>query len=115
MGFDELAEVFRDAFDSDVRNGYAHADYIVWSDGLRLPKRNRGYAKRLSWEEFNVIFERGINFFSILRHLVSEYVNSYNPPKTVKTRLHPAEPEMNWTIYCDPNTRAFGIRGGLGE
>lgn len=25
----ELAEVFRDAFDGDVRNGYAHADYII--------------------------------------------------------------------------------------
>ncbi len=37
LGFDELAEVFRDAFDPDVRNGYAHADYIVWNDGLRLP------------------------------------------------------------------------------
>lgn len=44
LGFDNLAEVFRDAFNSDVRNGYSHADYIVWQDGLRLPKRNGGYA-----------------------------------------------------------------------
>jgi hypothetical protein len=42
LGLDELAEVFRDAFDSDVRNGYAHADYVVWNDGLRLPKHNGG-------------------------------------------------------------------------
>jgi hypothetical protein len=37
LRLDELAEVFRDAFDPDVRNGYAHADYVVWNDGLRLP------------------------------------------------------------------------------
>ena len=115
MGFDDLAEIFRDAFDPDVRNGYAHADYVVWNDGLRLPKRNGGYPKRIPWDEFNVIFDRGINFFSILRQIVNEYLESYNPPKTIKTRLHEAEPEMNWTIYCDPKTRSFGIRGGLGQ
>ncbi len=111
LGFDELAEVFRDAFDPDVRNGYAHADYIVWNDGLRLPKRNGGYARRILWEEFNTIFERGINFFHILRHVVGEYVHSYDPPKTIKARLQ-NEPEMDWTIYCDPKTGAFGITSG---
>lgn len=111
LGFDELAEVFRDAFDPDVRNGYAHADYIVWNDGLRLPKRNGGYARKISWEEFNVIFERGINFFQILRHVVSEYVQFYDPPKIIRARLQD-EPEMDWTIYCDPKSGAFGITSG---
>jgi len=36
LGLHELAEVFRDAFDADIRNGYAHADYVIWNDGLRL-------------------------------------------------------------------------------
>ena len=36
LGLSELAEVLRDAFDPDVRNAVAHADYIIWSDGLRL-------------------------------------------------------------------------------
>lgn len=111
LRFDELAEVFRDAFDPDVRNGYAHADYIIWNDGLRLPKRNGGYARKVSWKEFNAIFERGINFFHILRHVVGEYVRSYDPPKTIKARLQD-EPEMDWTIYCDPKSGAFGITSG---
>lgn len=111
LGFDELAEIFRDAFDPDVRNGYAHADYIVWNDGLRLPKRNGGYARHIPWEEFNAIFERGINFFHTLRHVVGECVRSYDPPKTIKARLQ-NEPEMDWTIYCDPKTGAFGITSG---
>ena len=29
LGLSELAEVFRDAFDPDIRNAYAHADYII--------------------------------------------------------------------------------------
>lgn len=111
LGFDELSEIFRDAFDPDVRNGYAHADYIVWNDGLRLPKRNGGYAKKIAWEEFNAIFERGINFFHILRNVVGEYVQSYNPPKTIKARLQ-NEPEKDCTIYCDPQTGVFGITSG---
>lgn len=111
LGFDELSEVFRDAFDPDLRNAYAHADYVVWNDGLRLPKRNGGYARKIPWEEFNTLFERGINFFHILRHVVSEYVESYNPPKTIKTSLN-NEPAMNWTIYSDPKTGAFGITSG---
>ena len=111
LGFDELAEVFRDAFDPDIRNGYAHADYVIWHDGLRLPKRNGGYPKRVPWEEFNTIIDRGVNFFHILRQLVSEYIHSYNPPKTIKARLQ-NEPEMDWTIYYNPNTGAFGITSG---
>lgn len=111
LGFDELSEVFRDAFDSDIRNGYAHADYVIWNDGLRLPKRNGGFPKRFTWEEFNAIFDRGVNFFHILRQLVTEYIQSYNPPKTINARLHD-EPEMEWTIFCDPKSGAFGITSG---
>jgi len=112
IGLDELAEVFRDAFEPDIRNGYAHADYIVWHDGLRLPKRNGGYARKITWEEFDVIYSKGINFFHILRQLVVEYVNSYDPPKTLRTRLQKNDPEMDWTIYSDPVSGAFGITTG---
>jgi hypothetical protein len=72
MGLDDLAEVFRDAFNPDVRNAYAHADYIIWNDGLRLRKCNGGRSRRIPWSEFNEIFCRGINFFHILREVVNE-------------------------------------------
>ena len=110
LGLHELAEVFRDAFDSDVRNGYAHADYILWNDGLRLRKRNGGHPRRISWESFGAIFDRGINLFHILRQLVSEYINSYAEPRTIRARLND-EPEGEWTIYLDSNG-AFGITSG---
>lgn len=110
LGLHELAEVFRDAFDSDVRNGYAHADYILWNDGLRLRRRNGGDPRRISWESFGHIFDRGINLFHILRQLVSEYINSYSEPRTIRNRLND-EPEGEWTIYLDSNG-AFGITSG---
>ena len=66
LGFVELADVFRDGFDGDIRNGYAHADYVIWEDGIRLPKRNGGQPRKVAWPEFNGLLERGINFFNLL-------------------------------------------------
>jgi hypothetical protein len=111
LEFNELAEVFRDAFDADIRNGYAHADYVVWNDGLRLPKRNGGDPKCIPWIEFYATVERGVNFFDKLRKLLRECQYFYDPPKTIKARLA-SEPEGNWTISCDPKTRAFRITNG---
>jgi len=110
LGFDELADVFRDAFDPDVRNGYAHADYIVWNDGLRLPKRNGGQFRRIAWEEFDTIFKRGVNFFHILRRVRNEYVRSYDPPKTIRSRLQDHEPLRDFIIYYEPKSDAFGVK-----
>ncbi|MCS3902793.1 hypothetical protein J2T55_000797 [Methylohalomonas lacus] len=111
LGLNDLAEIFRDAFDPDVRNAYVHADYVVWNDGLRLPKRNGGYARKIPWDEFTIIFDRGVNFFHILREIISEYIRSYDPPKTIRARLQ-QEPEADWTIYYDANSGGFGVTSG---
>jgi hypothetical protein len=58
LGLNDMEEVFRDAFDSDVRNGFSHADYVIWDDGIRLPKRNGGNKRIVSWPEFNALLER---------------------------------------------------------
>jgi hypothetical protein len=110
LGFGELAEVFRDAFDDDLRNGYAHADYVIWDDGVRLPKRNGGQHRKVSWPEFNALLSRGINFFNLLSETVGEYRDSYNPPKNIKGRLA-EEPEAIWTIHSNPEMRTFTISG----
>lgn len=110
LGLSELAEVFRDAFDPDLRNGYAHADYIVWGDGIRLRKRNGGVPRKVLWPEFQARFDRGVNVFHILRQIIEEYVSSYNPAKQVRGRMT-GEPERIWTIHFDPEKRTFGISG----
>ena len=110
LGMTELAEVFRDAFDGDVRNGYAHADYVVWEDGIRLPKRNGGQPRKVSWPEFNGLLERGINFFNLLNETIAEYRAGYNPPKQVTGQLRD-EPVGIWTIHADVARKCFTISG----
>ena len=114
LGLSELADVFRDAFESDIRNAYAHADYVIWKDGLRLRKRNGGSPRKISWAEFQAHFDRGINVFHLLRQLVDEYVSSYHPAKQIRARMAENEPEFLWTIHFDPEKRTFKISGGLG-
>jgi len=111
LGLSELAEVFRDAFDPDLRNGYAHADYIVWKDGIRLRKRNGGVPRKVPWAEFQARFDRGINVFHLLREIVGEYVSSYHPARQVRGRMADNEPERVWTIHFDPGRKTFGISG----
>lgn len=113
LGLHELAEVFRDAFDADIRNGYAHADYIVWNDGLRLRRRNGGQPRTIPWDDFGGLFDRGINLFYILRGIVREFIESYSEPRTIRASLQ-EEPEMDWTIYYDSDGR-FGITSGKYE
>lgn len=112
LGFDELAEVFRDAFDPDLRNGYSHADYVIWNDGIRLRKRNGGQPRIVSWEEFDYLFNKGINFFHILKQLAVEYQNEYIEPKTIRGQLD-NEPIGYWTIHCNKEKGSFSISNSL--
>jgi hypothetical protein len=111
LGLAELAEVFRDAFDADVRNAVAHADYIIRREGLLLRRRKGGTPRLIRWNEFWPLIDRGLNLFHFIRQITSEYVHSYENPKTIRARLAD-EPEQEWTIYCDPSTRQFGFISG---
>jgi len=114
LGLSELAEVFRDAFDPDIRNAYAHADYVIWKDGLRLRKRNGGFPRKVPWSEFQSRLIAESTFFTLLREIVNEYVTSYHPAKRFRARMDDNQPELLWTIPFDPEKRTFGISGGLG-
>ena len=114
LALSDLAEVFRDAFDPDIRNAYAHADYVIWKDGLRLRKRNGGFPRKVPWPEFQARFDRGINIFFLLLQMVEEYVASYHAPRQFRGRMADNEPELMWTVHFDPEKRTFAISGGLG-
>jgi hypothetical protein len=108
LGLKELAEVFQEAFDPDVRNAVAHADYVLARDGMRLRRRNGGQPRVIPWGEFDPLICRGINLFSFIRQIVDEYIRSYHPPKTIRSQLSEAEPVTDYTIYYDPTTRNYG-------
>jgi len=108
LGLHGLAEVFRDAFDPDLRNGYAHADYVVWTDGIRLRHRNGGNAKLVTWPEFHYRFERGITFFNVLRGLVEEHVRSLHPKRQLGGRWPDGRPSRAVAEF-NPTTGSFSI------
>jgi hypothetical protein len=66
LGFDKLKSVIIETFDPELRNGYAHADYIIWQDGIRLRKRNGGHPTVVSFEEFTFKLNKTISFFETL-------------------------------------------------
>jgi hypothetical protein len=112
LGLKELAEVLRDAFDPGIRNAVAHADYILWRDGMRLPHRNGGPSRIIPWNEFDTIVTRGLNIFSLVRGIASEFVQGYHPPKVIRARLNEHEPESEYTLFFDPEKGTFGMTTG---
>lgn len=99
-----LENVFRD----DVRNGVCHADYVLWNDGLRLRKRNGGYATRLDCEEVSDLVGIGVAFFQTLQELRRSAIQSFHPPRVIIGRFS-ANPPMPTTVGYDPKTGAFSI------
>jgi hypothetical protein len=111
-GFQTLASCFGQLFDYDLRNGFAHADYVVWDDGIRLTRRNGGGPLLISYERFEASLERAFNFFLNLRELWNECLNEYNPPKTFRGFLATG-PEQQCKVSFDSN-RVFTIQIGGG-
>lgn len=107
LGHYNLAEVFRDAFHPDIRNGFAHADYVLFNSGIAL-KNRYGKEQIISWEELNLLLNKGICFYGCLRDIVREYIRSYSSPKVVQGRLH-KEPISKWTIHYNLENGSFTI------
>jgi hypothetical protein len=110
VGLIKLSELFESAFMDDLRNGISHADYVIWNDGVRLPGRNGGYTKKLSFPDVNEALTRGVGFYQVLAEHNRTSMHSFDPPKTMVGRFS-ANPPMAWTVYLDPKTGAFGITG----
>lgn len=108
LGLLQLVEVFRDAFDPDIRNGYAHADYILWTDGLRLRRQAGGHPRIILWHDFDQALLRAINFYSIQRQLMMEYLATYREPRIVHGSMG-GGPSFAWRIEIDHSTNALRI------
>jgi len=113
IGLSDLAGVFRDAFDPDLRNGYAHADYAIDTKGVYVRARYE-QARLIEWGEFNLLLDKGINFYSTLMCVVGEFMRQYEVPRVVEGRLNDRDPTCNWRISYDVQKGQFSIIGGVG-
>lgn len=110
IGMKRLSELLAIAFRDDIRNGIAHADYIIWSDGLRLRRRNGGAVYRVDHDEVVEAVNRGVTFFDILMDHHRESYKFYNHPKEIVGKFSSNFP-MPWTVHADPEKGLFSIRG----
>jgi hypothetical protein len=113
LGFNDLCAIITEAFDPDIRNGYAHADYIIWNNDIRLRKRNGGDSRLVPQKEFVLRLNKAIVFFQSLWKQADESIRSYVTPKRLIGRLNDREPEGPIIISCDLERGALIIKGGL--
>jgi hypothetical protein len=79
---------------------------------MRLRKRNGGAVRMIPWNEFEPLINRGLYLFEVVRGLSGEYAKSYDPPKTIRSRMGHPEPIGDYTIYCDTKNGTFGFTSG---
>lgn len=113
QSLDELAAVFRDAFDPDLRNGFAHADYALSTEGVHV--RGRHDRERIiKWPEFHSLLNDGIGLFDVLGQVIVQYQDFYRTPRIVTGTTHPDDPIGHWMIYSDPVACTMSVSGGAG-
>lgn len=108
IGMTKLADLLALAFNDEIRNGISHADYVIWADGLRLRKRNGGYANRLSFEEVGAAITAGVGFFEILQHHNRAAMQFFNPARDIIGKFSLNFP-MKHTVFADPERGTFSI------
>ncbi len=113
-GHGDLGETILEAFDADLRNGYAHADYVVSSEGIRLPRRNGGQYRVVDYQTFATLLNKAVYFFEVLNRLVQEAMASYTEPRLVHGRINGQDPAMWAVIRREGNRFGFKMGGDIG-
>lgn len=100
IGMPLLARLLEEAFRDDIRNGIAHADYILAHDGLRLRRRNGGMPLLLPFEEVSDAVQKGEFFFELLQAFYKSVMLTFRPGRTVIGRFSENFP-MPWRVELD--------------
>jgi len=114
-GHIDLSSVIQEAFDPDLRNGYAHADYVVSQEGIRLPRRNGGSFRIVDYDTFATLINKSVAFFEVLNHLVQESMESYTEPRLIFGKMNRVDPPM-WAVVRQTDGRfGFKLGGNIGR
>lgn len=104
IGMTGLARLLEIAFRDDIRNGIAHADYILGTDGLRLRRRNGGQPIVVSHQQMEEALQVAIFFFELLKAFHQETAETFRPARTIIGRFS-ENPPMPWTIELTEDGR----------
>lgn len=77
LGHGELAGVLSEAFDAELRHAFAHADYVIWADGVRICGKHFTKKRVIPFPEFQALVNRGAGFITTLRSVMARYVRHY--------------------------------------
>jgi hypothetical protein len=97
IGMTGLARLLEIAFRDDIRNGMAHADYILGPDGLRLRRRNGGQPVVVSHQQMQDALQIALFFFELLQSFQQAIAETFRPARTIIGRFS-ENPPMPWTI-----------------
>jgi hypothetical protein len=103
VGLTRLSGALAEVFDDDLRNAIAHADFIIWDDGIRLRKRNGGHPYKLSWAQLNRIVRRGFCFVDLLNQYTEAALRSYEGSKEIVGRGSANKIPFRHTIEYSPH------------
>ncbi|CAI8945040.1 MULTISPECIES: hypothetical protein [Burkholderia] len=104
IGMTGLARLLEIAFRDDIRNGMAHADYILGPDGLRLRRRNGGQPVAVSFQQMQDGLQIALFFFELLQGFQQATMETYRSPRTIIGRFS-ENPPMPWTIELTEDGR----------
>lgn len=104
IGMASLAGLLEIAFRDDIRNGMAHADYILGRDGLRLRRRNGGQPVVVSHQQMQDALQIAHFFFELLQSFQQATAETFRPARTIIGRFS-ENPPMHWTIELTEDGR----------
>jgi hypothetical protein len=109
----DVATVFTNGFDGDLRNGVAHADYALSNEGIHVRGRH-DLARLITWTELQRLVNDGVGLYHVLRDVVSHYQHFYETPRVVNGSMNDRDPVGCYLIHSDATTRTMSVSGGVG-
>lgn len=107
IGMTGLARLLEIAFRDDIRNGMAHADYILGPAGLRLRRRNGGDAITVNFDQITAALQIALFFFESLQAVRDQEAQRFRPARTVIGRFSDNFPMLFTIELTDDN--AFSL------
>jgi len=104
IGMTGVAHLLEIAFRDDIRNGMAHADYVLDQEGLRLRRRNGGQPIKVSLQQMQDSLQTALFFFDLLQGFQQATMETFRLPKTIIGRFS-ENPPMPWTIELSEDGR----------